>query len=602
MVRAALWACLSSLVLLGASWLLLGRWWATAPTAPKAPPAEGGEPAGPGLATAGVKPQEPVAGLGAAWLLAELESNDAYRARAAYRAAMQHARIPWEEALAKRLIGWLGDPERPQGVSPVNLLTRMGPEVLPLLDPVFASEGAPARREAFRVLLLLEGRGHAVEYPDWRTLLEDEDAEVRRLAYVRLRGGVPYDEALAGYLLERSFPLDGVARTSPEAVLARMGPQGIAHLLAILDDPRSKMRVNALRALKLAHPDHLRPHLARLAQLITADDEDESVAAIQALGAMQGDCEVCLPALTEALGNESILVQEAAVDAILYMGERGGAAVPALIALLGGGDERLIVRVARVFERTQLAPERAMPALAEAMRSDAGEHAALALATYGPGALPHALKVFRDGDDAARHAALLALGRLGAAAREIVPALPALVRSDDHDLARRAVDVAGRIGPDAAPVVPAVLERLWTGDLISPGQAADALMKIGDAAKEPLRAALAGGDADRRRTTVEVLTACWGWSGFALDELAGLMEADDPDLRHLAAKAILVSVWEPHSYGHHWSQVDPDSEPALRARVRAIMVEASGDSSQRVSTLAAETVRAIDRVGNPGAR
>lgn len=55
-----------------------------------------------------------------------------------------------------------------------------------------------------------------------------------------------------------------------------------------------------------------------------------------------------------------------------------------------------------------------------------------------------------------RWAAADALGKIGPAAAEAVPALTAALTDADWDVRRAAADALGRIGPEAAEVVPAL--------------------------------------------------------------------------------------------------------------------------------------------------
>src|SRR5205085_4604058 len=91
-----------------------------------------------------------------------------------------------------------------------------------------------------------------------------------------------------------------------------------------------------------------------------------------------------------------------------------------------------------------------------------------------------------------RQAAATALGQIGPAAREAVPALTPLLRDPDGDVRSAAFQALGRIGPAAAAAVPALVEAL--ADPARRGPAAEALAAIGPAAVPELRKAASAGD------------------------------------------------------------------------------------------------------------
>lgn len=173
----------------------------------------------------------------------------------------------------------------------------------------------------------------------------------------------------------------------------------------------------------------------------------DRVAAAEALAALGAQAAPQIPALLGVLNRRPDPVRVAAAYAL---GAIGAAAVDPLIESLhgrGGATPMLRDRVA--------ATGRAPGAIETALPLD---DAAFALAAAGGAAVPALQALLREGDEWARLNAAFALGELDRQAQAAVPALIAALDDPSHLVVRAAADALGAIG---APEAAAPLGRLF---------------------------------------------------------------------------------------------------------------------------------------------
>jgi HEAT repeat protein len=166
---------------------------------------------------------------------------------------------------------------------------------------------------------------------------------------------------------------------------------------------------------------------------LQSDDAGTRASGARKLGEMQGERAVAVPALVEALDDPDADVRRISAFALGEIGKDANAAVPALVETLEDPAEPPNVRFAAAFAVVQIDPLRTEPApvLADAVR---------------------------------RHEprAAVALGLMGPAAKDGVPALAAALASPRAIMRRQAALALAKIGPAAKDALPAV--RRATGD------------------------------------------------------------------------------------------------------------------------------------------
>jgi hypothetical protein len=582
-------------LLLGASWLVWGLWWVAGDDTRASRDASALDEEDPTLVGLGTKPDaapDPEKSVDPDALLAALEGKSPKEQ--ASLLFLAPGPIPYHEQLAGFMLAKLEVNERPGNWCWRQALGRMQPAPVDATFRLLRHDRWPTRVEAIYLLGLWRSRGEDVPPLPYRDLLEDRHEKVRAMAAMVATSGIPYDTDLAMWLLDQIQPGDRGPNWAPERILARMGPEGLALLVPLLDSPDEALRMQALWGMRVARLEELRPHAGAIAAAVRDQHEDVRVAALEALRRFEGDCEACLPSVIDALGDESVLVIAAALTVVEQMGARAAKAVPALIRLMDyEADDRIARHAASLLGDLKARPDLVLPALAEALHGDTSQAAARALGQFGAAALPHALKAFRESDEDARYAALLALEALGPSATSFAPQLPALIRGDDIEIAQQAIRVARAIGRDARVALPAVLERVWEGDIIPPDRwAAEVLMALGPDAETALREELRGQNPENRDTALRIVARCWGRSAFAFPELIPLLSSSDVETRRRAVAAVAVSVSDPGGE----SVVSPKSDPTLRARVRDLLQPLGKDDDWQIREWVADTLRQIDAV------
>jgi HEAT repeat protein len=111
--------------------------------------------------------------------------------------------------------------------------------------------------------------------------------------------------------------------------------------------------------------------------------------------------------------------------------------------------------------------------------------AAEALRLVGPKTadVPALVKISRDGTDAAKLAAAVALGQVGPGAKDAVPRLIELLGDGDMEVRSAAAEALGRIGaPAAAPAIPRLKDAM-RGNLIPPSVGRKALERLSTTAR-----------------------------------------------------------------------------------------------------------------------
>jgi HEAT repeat protein len=276
------------------------------------------------------------------------------------------------------------------------------------------------------------------------------------------RPGEPTDEALRGEIVR---------------ALRSLGSTAVADLAAGLTHPSPVVR-------------------ARLADLLATMTPDQQAA----------------PALVAALADPVEGVRSSAASALRRLGK---AAVPGLIAVLDGPDDRLGERAAEILSNLR-APGVA-PARVASLRAQGGRaRTAALLIRLDPGWAPEVAPILngalRSPDEPTRHRAATLLAWLNPPSEETVPALTAALKDPSLRVRARsaealsclavlptealivapliealsapemrpwALKALARVGPRAVSAVPALVRMLADSDPVVRGEAATALAAVG---------------------------------------------------------------------------------------------------------------------------
>jgi HEAT repeat protein len=219
-------------------------------------------------------------------------------------------------------------------------------------------------------------------------------------------------------------------------------------------------------------------------------DEDKLVvrSAASALGDVGSDADLVLPELQKLLADDSASVRAIALSALMEFGPLANKTIPAVCQMIN--DDSTIVRAAaaRALGQIGLGSQQAVQALMDAIDDSHGGvtiPAANSLSQLGATAVP-ALERLLDKPEY-RDLAVTVLGEIGPAAKTAVPALVALLKSEDEKLRRESFIALATIGPAATFAVPELLKILRDPDAgLSRGGAAYVLGHIGEPSCVPV--------------------------------------------------------------------------------------------------------------------
>jgi HEAT repeat protein len=255
--------------------------------------------------------------------------------------------------------------------------------------------------------------------------------------------------------------------------------------------------------------------------------------------------------LAEALKDLDEAVRAAAATALGKVGRKAEVAFPDLLTALN--DPALLVRdaAARTLESLGPPPPSRLPLLQEALR-DSGSQARLrlyalhTLATSNVDArevLPLFTGAVKNIDAEVRLEAVRGLGKLGAAARDVVfPPLAAAMDDGDPGVREAALEAVGRLGPPSSAEVPALRNGLKAKAVKARRFSARALAALGPqsrGAAAELSEALSDADEEVRKHAAQALVAIGPEEKAALPGIGEALKTRDETLRQAAAKALL---------------------------------------------------------------
>jgi HEAT repeat protein len=423
--------------------------------------------------------------------------------------------------------------------------------------------------------------------------------------------GPPAIPTLIGLLTNTDAPI----RVRACNALAEMGPQAapaVTVLIGRLGDSDRQVRWHAARALGEIG-EAAKEAVPALTEAVRKETGINRAHAATALGQIGPNGWNAIPTLAEALDDRDPAVRRSVAWAMARLGPQNTLAIPMFVRLLRDPDPTVVAHAARslaeigppavsaltealheartrywaVLILSEIGPEAeaAVPALLEAMQqSEAEERRAtlVCLGAIGPGgkAACEAIvrTLLRDQNVAVRASAAYALGRIGSASDDVIPALKQSLQDEDaftrlvsawslvemnlrdeqfarlvvplliellkHEqpaLRTMAAETLGHLGPLAAPAVAALVERLKDTDAAVRGEALGALGDIGAAAKTATRAIIGSfEDPDEivRQIAAEALGKMGPDAAVAAPALKRLVEGTNESLRLAGACAL----------------------------------------------------------------
>lgn len=231
-----------------------------------------------------------------------------------------------------------------------------------------------------------------------------------------------------------------------------------------------------------------------------------------------------VPALSEALQDQSKQVRWYAASTLGEIGAEAKAAVPQLIVTLQDEDEYVRRIAAYALGKIGVEAALAVPYLIATLQD--GDRNLRSVAAYALGkigaeasaAVPYLTAALQDADKEVRSYAATALGRIGADAKVAVPALIASLQEENQYVRRSAADALGHIGLEAKAAVPALITALQDENKYVRVNAAAALGRIGAEASSAVPALIVALQDDKEEVRRNAASGLGGIAGVFQDK------------------------------------------------------------------------------------
>ncbi len=416
------------------------------------------------------------------------------------------------------LVDQLSNPDRSEARSALDQLANLGEEAAPAIPALIDLLKSPDAQVAVYAAKTLESIGPPAQ-PAADALLEavfDESLSVRRAAIEALRAIAP-DPATMEPLIERIL-LEGDATIIIPALetFAELGEEAVPRVRYLLQKPDL-----AYWGVVLA--GDIGPAAADVVPELTAllaDPQHElRIKVLIALGEIGPESAAAVPAIVQRLESDEIMgARYAAAFALGNIGARTEQANRALVAAARGEEQTLktisLWALAKINPDEQRVVKFAAETLVAGLAAD---------------------------DPQVRRVAARALADFGDHSDVVVPALVALLKDADPEVAGNALDALASIGPQVVDRIAAALKNpdlrhFATRLLYRLGpEAAEAVPALTEALQEPVNNA---NDAAFRVETQMALAAIGPAAAPAVEELIKSLDSDDADIRATASYAL----------------------------------------------------------------
>jgi HEAT repeat protein/beta-lactamase regulating signal transducer with metallopeptidase domain len=233
--------------------------------------------------------------------------------------------------------------------------------------------------------------------------------------------------------------------------ISKIGAAAVPTLAAAVKDENRNVRRFAIDALRRMSSD-AQLALPALLQAFKNDDPATRRLAINAVGSIRRGTKEVIAALMEALNDKEERVRAAAASAFSWFGESAKPAIPALVKALADKDD--LVRFRAIESLGSIgAGARAVPTVSRWLldqdhntRQSAFNYLQQLKPEEVKEAVPALMALLKEPNWQAN--AVQELTRIGPAAKEAIPALNELLRSDDAILRKRAIEALKKISPD----------------------------------------------------------------------------------------------------------------------------------------------------------
>lgn len=450
------------------------------------------------------------------------------------------------------LIKALEDEDDEVRAQAARALGAIGPEAATAVDALTAQlDHSEARVRGYAVRALGQiGEASRKTVPKLVELLTDADARVRRVAVDALARIHPDPEQSIPLLVKVLHDADPQVVMPAIQALAERGKAAVPVLIEALG--RDDSRYWACLILSEIGPDAAQS-VPALRSVLDDEDPEVRMEAIVALGQIGPAARAAVPALQQKLASDIPGVRYTAVFALAEIGDPSSVrpleqsqssddpllsalsawalarlqpenqarlkkAVDLLVPALASDDDSTQALAARALGELQAPREMVAPLLATTLEKATPETQARmidAMAGLGPLAATRAAAALSD--ERLRVFAARLLQRIGADAKEAVPALTKAISSDsiEHEFRTEVHFALGSIGPAAKEAVPALIKALEHADEDVRFSACYALGQIGPDAHEAaaaLRQNLAREDAQLQMVSAWALVRIEGAS------------------------------------------------------------------------------------------